>query len=212
MNKAEEDTKKSKIRDKILKEMEDKVKREHVKIMKQQKTEIKQVAKALKGYTKSFEIKIKNNKDPLKQLQKTIKVIEKHIDSILTSMKGLKFVQTLRVTSIKFSNGEIVRETSYFNSKPQTITDKTQRLQALQLSEQEILNMIAQGVSKGSGWIIESVNNHYLNIVKYLPLNPSSYIQLPVELRHHMKGLINMKNEDNECFRWCHIRRLNPQG
>ena len=39
----------------------------------------------------------------------------------------------------------------------------------------------------------------------------SSYIELPQELRHHRKGLINMKNEDNECFRWCHIRYLNPQ-
>ena len=26
-----------------------------------------------------------------------------------------------------------------------------------------------------------------------------------------MKGLINIKNNDNECFRWCHIRFLNPQ-
>ena len=39
----------------------------------------------------------------------------------------------------------------------------------------------------------------------------SSYIQLPSELRNPKKGLINMKNEDNECFRWCHIRHLNPQ-
>ena len=32
------------------------------------RTKIDQVAKALKGYTKSFEIGIKNNKDPLAQL------------------------------------------------------------------------------------------------------------------------------------------------
>ena len=25
------------------------------------------------------------------------------------------------------------------------------------------------------------------------------------------KGLINLKNDDNECYRWCHIRHLNPQ-
>ena len=25
-----------------------------------------------------------------------------------------------------------------------------------------------------------------------------------------MKGLINFKNNDNKCFRWCHIRHLNP--
>ena len=39
----------------------------------------------------------------------------------------------------------------------------------------------------------------------------SSYIQLPEELRNSAKGLINMKNKDNECFRWCHIRHINPQ-
>ena len=39
----------------------------------------------------------------------------------------------------------------------------------------------------------------------------SSYIKLAQELRNSKKGLINMKNEDNECFRWWHIRRLNPQ-
>ena len=100
MNKAEEDTKKIKNMDKILKEIEYKVKRENVKIIKP-KTQIKQVAKALKGYTKSFEISIKNNKDPLEQLQITRKAIEHHIASILTSMKGLKFVETLRVTSKK---------------------------------------------------------------------------------------------------------------
>ena len=129
MNKAEEDTIKSKIRDKILKEMEDKVKREHVKIMKQQKTktEIKQVAKALKGYTKSFKIGIKNNKDPLKQLQITRKAIKHHIASILTSMKGLKFVETLRITSKRMSNGKIVYDTAYFNSKPQTIINNKHR-------------------------------------------------------------------------------------
>jgi len=39
------------------------------------RTKIEQVAKAMKGYTKSFEIGIKNNKDPLAQLQSTRKAI-----------------------------------------------------------------------------------------------------------------------------------------
>ena len=30
-------------------------------------------------------------------------------------------------------------------------------------------------------------------------------------MRKSTKGLINLKNKDNECFRWCHIRHLNPQ-
>ena len=175
------------------------------------RTKIEQVAKALKGYTKSFEINIKSNKDPLEQLQNTRKAVEYHIIKILTSMKGLKFVETLMVTFKKLANNEIIQKTAYFNSKPQTIINNTEIPEALQLSKQQILNMIAQWVSEGSGWTVESVDNHYLNIVQYQPIKGSSYIKLLQELRNSAKGLINMKNEDNECFRWCHIRHLNPQ-
>ena len=42
-------------------------------------------------------------------------------------------------------------------------------------------------------------------------MHGSSYIELPTEFRNSKKGLINMKNEDEECFRWCHIRHLNPK-
>ena len=175
------------------------------------RTRIEEVAKALKGYTKSFEIDIKNNKDPLAQLQNTRKAIENHIISLIRSMKGLKFVETLKVTFKKTVNDKTVYKTAYFNSKPQIIINNTEIPESLQLSKQKILNMIAQWISEGSGWTIESVDNHYLNIVQYQPMKGSSYIKLPQELRHHRKGLINMKNDDNECFRWCHIRYLNPQ-
>ena len=171
---------------------------------------IKQLNKALKGYTKSFEISIINNKDPLEQLQNTRKAIKYHITRKLKSMKGLKFIETLMVAFKKFVNSEIVYQTAYFNSKPQTITNDEQINEALQLSKEQILNIIAQWISKDSGWTIESVYNHHLNIVQYQPMKGSSYIKLPQELRNSSKGLINMKNEDNECFRWCHIRYLNP--
>ena len=175
------------------------------------RTRIEEVAKALKGYTKSFEIDIKNNKDPLAQLQNTRKAIENHIISLIGSMKGLKFVETLKVTFKKTVNDKTVYKTAYFNSKPQIIINNTEIPESLQLSKQQILNFIAKWISEGSGWTIESVDNHYLNIVQYQPMKGSSYIKLPQELRNGKKGLINMKNEDNECFRWCHIRRLNPQ-
>ena len=48
-------------------------------------------------------------------------------------------------------------------------------------------------------------------MVTFQPLTGSSYIELPEELQNSKKGLINLQNEDNECFRWCHIRHLNPQ-
>ena len=176
------------------------------------RTIIQETNKALKGFTKSYEINIKNSKDPLMQLQNTRKAVAIHIKKILKSMKGLKFVETLRVTFEKQTGREErIVKTAYFNSQPQTITNDTQIELALSLSKQVILNKIAVWISEGSGWTVESVENHYLNMVKYEPMKGSSYIKLPHELRNSSQSLINIKNSDNECFRWCHIRHLNPQ-
>ena len=176
------------------------------------RTIIQETNKALKGFTKSYEINIKNNKDPLIQLQNTRKAVAIHIEKMLKSMTGLKFVETLRVTFEKqLGREEKIMKTAYFNSQPQTITNDTQIELALSLSKQAILNKIAVWISEGSGWTIQSVENHNINVVKYEPMKGSSYMKLPTELRNSAKGLINMKNEDNECFRWCHIRHLNPQ-
>ena len=79
------------------------------------------------------------------------------------------------------------------------------------MSRQEILNTIYKWVSEGSGWVIDRIDSHCINVTTYQPLHRSSYIELPTNLRNPMKGLINIKNEDDECFRWCHIRHLNPQ-
>ena len=185
--------------------------RDNYKPIPAPRTKIEQTDKALKGYTKSYEISIKNNKDPLAQMQNTRKAIEHRVITLLNEMKGFKYVETLKVTFEKNSGNEIVIKTAHFNSTVQTIINHTEINESLQMSKQNILNLISQWISEGSGWTIQSVDSHYLNIVKYKPMKGSLYIQLPHELRNSAKGLINMKIEDNECFRWCHIRHLNPQ-
>ena len=52
--------------------------------------------------------------------------------------------------------------------------------------------------------------SQYVNISTYRPLSGSSYMNLPVALRSPRKGLINMKNKDQKCFLWCHVRHINP--
>ena len=32
---------------------------------------------------------------------------------------------------------------------------------------------------------------------------------MPIELKHAKKGLINIKNNDQKCFLWCHVRHIN---
>ena len=34
-------------------------------------------------------------------------------------------------------------------------------------------------------------------------------MELPTEFRSPIKGLINIKNKDQKCFLWCHVRHIN---
>ena len=97
-------------------------------------------------------------------------------------------------------------EKVFFNESVSTIL---QLVVALKLSKQQILNKIAQWISEGSGWVIQSGNSHHLNVVRYQPLKGSSYNKLPKELQNPKKGLINLQNQDDECFRWCHMLTKN---
>ena len=170
-----------------------------------------QRAKAIKGYTRSYEIGLTNKQDPLIQLQNTRLVIENNLLKILTEMKGLKFNEVLKITFKKQVGDEPIEKTAYFNGKVQLVANEIEIAESLQITQEQIVNKIQQWISEGSGWTIQSVDSHFINVVEYRPLKGSSYIPLPKELQNSAKGLINMKNEDNECFRWCHIRHINPQ-
>ena len=80
----------------------------------------------------------------------------------------------------------------------------------LENSFQEILYLIDVWINKGSGWNVESIEFQYINVSTYRPLSGSSYMSLLVELKSPRKGLINIKNKDQKCFLWFHVRHINP--
>ena len=99
-------------------------------------------------------------------------------------MKGFKFIETLEVTfekeTINSKSGEHVStyKTAFFNGKAETITKANDIEPELSMSRQERLNMIDKWVSEGSGWVTDRIDNHYINITTYQPLQGSSYIEL----------------------------------
>ena len=104
-------------------------------------------------------------------------------------------------------NGEIEFTPVYFNSLRKLVTNHRYELNK---SFQEILYRIDAWINKGSGWIVDSIKSQNINISTYKPLVGSYYIDLPIELSNSRKGLINIKNNDQKCFVWCHVRHINP--
>ena len=178
---------------------------------------IKELNRALKGHAKSYNIELQDNLNPLNHFTKTKTLVKSHIEDLLKDMKGFKFIEMLEVMfekdTINSKTGKRVSiyKTAFFIGKAKIVTKVDDIELELNMSRQEILNTIDKWVSEGSGWVIDSINNHYINVTTYKPLHGSNYIELPIELQNSAKGLINVKNKDDECFRWCHIRHLNPQ-
>ena len=48
-----------------------------------------------------------------------------------------------------------------------------------------------------------------IHLAEYRPLNGSSYIKL-LEFIKSKKAVLNVKNADNQCFKWCITRAPNP--
>ena len=126
---------------------------------------------------------------------------------MLNETKGFKYQITVNVLLKKYKpNEEIEFAPVYLNSSTKTIINNRFKLDH---PFQEILYRIDAWINKGSGWIIESIEPQYINISTHRPLLGRSYIDLPIELKHPRKGSINIKNNDQKCFLWCHVRHIN---
>ena len=122
---------------------------------------IKELNRALKGHAKSHEIEIQDNLNPLNHFTKTRQQTESHLEDLLETMKGFKFIETLEVTfekdTIDSKTGKRISiyKTAFFNGKAKTITKVDDIEPELNMSRQEILSTIDKWVSEGSGWVID---------------------------------------------------------
>ena len=84
---------------------------------------IKELNRALKGHAKSYEIELQDNLNPLNHFTKTIPQTESHLEDLLKTMKGFKFIETLEVMfekdTIDSKTGKRVSiyKTAFFNGK-----------------------------------------------------------------------------------------------
>ena len=147
-------------------------------------------------------------KDFIVQLEASKLSTKDLFSDLINEIKGFKHQITVKALLKKYNpNGEIEFAPVYFNSLTKLVINHRYKLNK---SFQEILYRIDAWINEGSGWIIESIESQYINILAYKQLVGSSYIDLPIELRSPRKRLINIKDNDQKCFLWCHVRYINP--
>ena len=104
---------------------------------------------------------------------------------ILIETKSFKYQITVKVLLKKYKlNEEIEFAPVYFNWITKTVI---RHKFSLRNAFQKILYIIDAWINEGSGWIVESIESQYINILTYRPLSGSSYMNLPIELRSQKK-------------------------
>ena len=164
-------------------------------------------SKAFEGYARSYRDEIIDSRDPLVQLEVGKSSIKDLFKDLLNEMKSFKYQITVTLFLCKHKiDRNIEYSPVYFNSATKTVINSEYYFDK---SFQEILYSLGNWINKGSRWIIESIESDYVNISAYSPLIGTTYTELPDKLKNPKKDLINIKNSDNKCFLWCHIRHLN---
>ena len=185
------------------------------KLRKRILLKIRERKRGLKGVVQSFELENISTQDPRMLFATARDTFTKKSKEILQQKKGSFKANITLIVEFKkriLKDGEEAYEFTqpYFNSTTRIILNELDIRDFYDNAVEEIINRIARWISKGSGWVIVRINKLYFNVVSYVPLKGRSYFPLPGELRNSRKGLINLQNDDNRCFLWCHVRHLNP--
>ena len=108
------------------------------------------------------------------------------------------------------ATGEVTNEEqASFNSKQESVFESTDLETVYERMVAKMLEAFATYLRNGSGWMLKRVVRLDITLSRLRPLRGSSHIELPKVIAKR-KALINMKNEDEECFKWAVTRTLNP--
>ena len=124
---------------------------------------------AFSSYARSYKVEIVDKRDPIVQLKTTELSIKDLFKELLNEGKRFKYqiILSILLSKVK-SGGNVEYSTAYFNSSTKTVINDSEF--GLDQSFQQILYIIDNWISEGSGWIIEEIHSQDLNVSSCSPL------------------------------------------
>ena len=167
------------------------------------------VSEAIKKNTSKWSINGGIFKDPKVFLDVTTPTVKRLIDSIDSVGKKVNTVLVCKMVRSDPATGENMFTIAHFRSKTHNIVGEDDVATEYNEMKEKMLESLAEFQKRGSGWRLYSVEELEIFITKYKLLNGKSYKPLPKVIKNK-KAVINMENDDNQCFKWAITRSLNP--
>ena len=167
------------------------------------------VSEAIRRNTSKWAINGDGFKDPVVFLESTTPAVERLIISIDSVGKKVHTVLVCKMVRTNPETGKDTFTIAHFSSKTHSLISEEDVKNEYSVMKEKMLESLAKYQNLGSGWRLHSIEMLEIFITKCKPLGGKSYKPFP-ETIVKKKAVINMKNNDDQCFKWAVTRALNP--
>lgn len=84
-----------------------------------------------------------------------------------------------------------------------SLNSKSQAVRVVDSLIEDLLYKFEHTKHKGSGYSVKKIQHVFLKSYAVRPTRGSSWMPIPRNFTNPKCGLVNIKNEDNGCFKWC---------
>ena len=175
--------------------------------IKRPKFRITESASALRRFARQFRIDGIPRHAPREFVQK-VKT------EVLKLMRANRQTRVRMILNCEMTREELFSEStqilnSHFNSETVENLEGTDESVVYDNFIQTVEERIQNFNQRGSNWRFERVLSLDVHFTDFIPLRGSTFIPLPQKIADR-KAIINMKNDDNQCFKWSITRAQNP--
>ena len=174
---------------------------------KEKKFELREGQSALKNFAREKIIDGRAGYGP----QRFFEAVRNLLIKILQENKNTKTKMILicKMQRTDLRTGEIIEIDADFHSEIEINLKEKDENKLLDKMIARIGEVLANFQRSGSNWVFQRVNQLEIHMADWKPISGSTFIPLPARIKNKV-AVINPQNEDNQCFKWCVARALNP--
>ena len=181
--------------------------RKNINTLFEEKFEVRDGQSALRQFTREKIIEGKPGYDPKTFFKKTRNMLIKFFQE--NQNTKMKMILICQMQKTDLTTGETIEIEADFHSDIEINIAEKDDKKLLDKMIARIEEVLANFQQSGSNWVFQEIQRLEIHFANWQPLGGATFIPLPAKLKNK-KGVINIKNEDNQCFKWCVVRALHP--
>ena len=181
--------------------------KEKINTLFEEKFVVRDDQSALNNFAREKIIDGKPGYEPKRFFQKTRNLLIKIFKENKNTKTKMIFICQMQRTDLK--TGETIEVDADFHSEIEINIAETDEKKLLDKMIARIEEVLANFQQSGSNWVFQRIIRLEIHFANWKPIRGATFIPLPAKLKNK-KAVINIKNEDNQCFKWCITRALHP--